>query len=311
LQDGNLFLDRAFKFIPEFTIFVKQLSIDTMTREIDVNEITIAVRELSIESNTIASCDLKDALKSSIAKELSPVGKVILKQLIKNQDIAKNEKIPICQDTGFTVVYLEIGMEVVLSGGTVEDAVNQGVREGYTQGFLRKSIIRDPLTNPINTKDNTPAICHIDLVPGNKIKITLMPKGGGAENMSRIKMMKPADGVDGVGKFILETVKMAGGNACPPIIVGVGVGGTFDYVAYLSKKSLLRKIGERNSDPEIAALEEKWLLEVNKLGIGPGGLGGNISALDLFVEVFPRHIATFPVAVNIQCNAARVKTRII
>ena len=278
---------------------------------IHVQQITDAVREMSIESNILINPDLKEALSSSLEKEISPAGKAVLRQLLENQEYAKKEKIPICQDTGFTVVYLEIGMEVTLFGGTVKDSINQGVREGYTKGFLRKSIIKDPLTHPVNTNDNTPAICHIDLVPGNKIKITLMPKGGGAENMSRLKMLKPSDGVDGVRDFILETVKMAGGNPCPPIIVGVGVGGTFDYVAHLAKKSLLRKIGERNSDPEIAAMEEKWLLDVNKLCIGPGGLGGKVTALELFVEVFPRHIATFPVAVNIQCNAARVKTRIL
>lgn len=282
-----------------------------MAREINVSEITSAVRDLSIEANTVANCDLRDALTASTDREVSPVGKAVLTQLLKNQDIAKTEKIPICQDTGFTVVYLEIGMDVKLTGGTVKEAVDQGVREGYTEGFLRKSIIRDPLTKPVNTNDNTPAIVHIDLVAGDKIKITLMPKGGGAENMSRIKMMKPSDGVQGVRDFILETVQLAGGNPCPPIIVGVGVGGTFDYVAYLAKKSLLRKIGERSSDPEIAAMEIEWLEDVNKLGIGPAGLGGKVTALDLFVEVFPRHIATFPVAVNIQCNAARVKTRII
>ena len=290
---------------------MKQLSMATMIREIDVNEITVAVREMSVEANTVASCDLRDALTNSLEKEESPVGKAVLRQLLENQSIAEKEKLPICQDTGFTVVYLKIGMEVNLTGGNITDAVNQGVREGYTQGFLRKSIVKDPLTNPVNTNDNTPAIIHIDLVPGNNLKITIMPKGGGAENMSRIKMMKPSDGIQGVRDFILETVQIAGGNPCPPIIVGVGVGGTFDYVAFLAKKSLLRKIGERNSNLELAALELEWLEEVNKLGIGPGGLGGKITALDLFVEVFPRHIATFPVAVNIQCNAARVKSRVI
>ena len=294
-----------------FTINLKHLSISPMKRELDVQLITDAVREMSIEANISLSSDIKDAFSASLEKEISPSGKAVLRQLIENQAIAQKEKIPICQDTGFAVVYLEIGMKVNLLGGTVTDAVNQGVREGYTQGFLRKSIIKDPLTHPVNTNDNTPAICHIDLVTGNKIKITLMPKGGGAENMSRLKMMKPSDGVEGVRDFILETVKFAGGNPCPPIIVGVGVGGTFDYVAYLAKKSLLRKIGERNSDSEIAAMEERWLIDVNKLGIGPGGLGGKVTALDLFVEVFPRHIATFPVAVNIQCNAARVKKRVI
>ena len=290
---------------------MKQLSIANMTREIDVHKITAAVRRMSIEANTVANCDLRDALTNSLKKEESPVGKAVLKQLLDNQKVAETEKLPICQDTGFTVVYLEIGTEVNFTGGNIVDAVNKGVGEGYTKGFLRKSIVKDPLTNPVNTNDNTPAIIHTDIVPGNELKITLMPKGGGAENMSRIKMMKPSDGVQGVRDFILETVQIAGGNPCPPIIVGVGVGGTFDYVAYLAKKSLLRKIGERNSNLEIAALELKWLEEVNKLGIGPGGLGGKITALDLFVEVFPRHIATFPVAVNIQCNAARVKTSVI
>ncbi len=280
-------------------------------RQIDLKEITLAVKEMSIEANIVADCGLSNALNSSLDREESPVGKAVLRQLIDNQSIAEKEKIPICQDTGFTVVYLEIGMDVKLRGGNIYDAVNKGVGEGYTKGFLRKSIVKDPLTNPVNTNDNTPAIIHTNLVFGDKIKITLMPKGGGAENMSRLKMMKPSDGVKGVLKFILETVQMAGGNPCPPIIVGVGVGGTFDYVAYLAKKSLLRKIGERNSDPEIAALETEWLEEVNRLGIGPGGLGGKVTALDLFIKVFPRHIATFPVAVNIQCNAARVVTRVL
>ncbi len=282
-----------------------------MTREIDVKEITDAVKEMSIEANTVAGCDLRKALAVSLEKEESPLGKAVLRQLLENQKIAEEEKIPICQDTGFTVIYMEIGMDVRFTDGSLTDAVNRGVREGYSEGFLRKSIVRDPLTNPVNTGDNTPAIIHTDLVSGSSVKITLMPKGGGAENMSRIKMMKPSDGVRGVRDFILETVSLAGGNPCPPIIIGVGVGGTFDYVAYLAKRSLLRKIGERNRDPELAALEKSFLIEVNKLGIGPGGVGGRITALDLFLEVFPRHIATFPVAVNIQCNAARVKTRLL
>lgn len=280
-------------------------------RDIDLGEISKVVKELSIEACTVANCDLRSAIADSLEKEESPVGKAVLSQLLKNQDIAKTEKIPICQDTGFTVVFLEIGMDVRFTGGTLDEAVNQGVRDGYIEGFLRKSIIKDPITNPVNTKDNTPAIIHMELVPGDRVKITIMPKGGGSENMSRIGMLKPSDGVEGIKNFVLETVRTAGGNPCPPIIVGVGVGGTFDYVAYMAKKSLLRKIGERNPDPGIAAMETAWLEEVNKLGIGPAGLGGRVTAMDLFIEVFPRHIATLPVAVNIQCNAARVKTRIL
>ncbi len=280
-------------------------------RKLDLRDVTKAVRELSIEANTEANSDLCSALQNSLNREDSPAGKAALRQLLENQDIARQEKIPICQDTGFTVVFLEVGTDVQLTGEPLQDAVNRGVREGYTEGFLRKSIVRDPLTNPVNTNDNTPAIVHTELVPGDRVKITLMPKGGGSENMSRVKMMKPSDGVEGAKAFVLETVRSAGGNPCPPVIVGVGVGGTFDYVTYLAKRSLLRKIGERHTDPEIAALETEWLEEVNRLGIGPAGLGGRVTALDLFIEVFPRHIATFPVAVNIQCNAARVKTRIL
>ncbi len=280
-------------------------------RELDLYEITRAVRDLSIEANTVANPDLRIALEASLDKEESPSGKAVLHQLLQNQDIARKERIPICQDTGFTVVFLQVGMDIRLTGGSIQDAVNEGVRAGYTEGFLRKSIVKDPLTHPVNTNDNTPAIVHTELVPGDKVTVTLMPKGGGSENMSRIKMMKPSDGVAGAKNFILETVQTAGGNPCPPVIVGVGVGGTFDYAAYLAKISLLRKIGERNSNPEIAGLEREWLEEVNRLGIGPAGLGGRVTALDLFIDVFPRHIATFPVAVNIQCNAARVKTRIL
>ena len=280
-------------------------------REINVEQITDTVKKLSIEANIISNRDLKDKLYESIQEEKSPIGKDILKQLIKNQEIAEEEKIPICQDTGFTVVFLDIGREVILKGGDLEKAVNEGVRQGYTEGYLRKSIIKNPITHPVNTGDNTPAIIHTGIVPGDRIKVTVLPKGGGAENMSRIKMLKPADGIEGIKSFVLETVKAAGANACPPVIVGVGVGGTFDYVAYLAKKAILRAIGERNPDSLIAEYEREWLKEINKLGIGPAGLGGTVTALDVFIEVFPRHIATLPAAVNVQCNAARSKSYII
>jgi fumarate hydratase subunit alpha len=190
----------------------------------------------------------------------------------------------------------------------LRNALEEGVREAYTEGYLRKSIVKNPLTSPENTKDNTPPIIHTDIVSGDRVKVTVLPKGGGSENMSRIKMMKPADGVEGVKNFVIETVKTAGANPCPPVLIGVGAGGTFDYVAFLAKKALLRHIGERNPDPKIAEYEVEWLKEVNKLGIGPAGLGGRITALDLFIELFPRHIASFPAAVNIQCHAARSKS---
>ena len=280
-------------------------------RKINVNQVSKIIKDLSIKACTEANKDLLRAIEESEKKEESEVGKAVLQQLLQNAEIAREEGIPICQDTGFAVVFLEIGQEIVFEGGLLKEAVNRGVAAGYTEGYLRKSIIQDPITGPRNTGDNTPAILHLDLVPGDKLKISVLPKGGGSENMSRIKMMKPADGVEGIKGFVLETVKSAGANPCPPIIVGVGVGGTFDYVAYLAKKSLLRKIGQRSPDKRIAELEVEWLKEVNKLGIGPAGLGGRITALELFIEVFPRHIASYPAAVNIQCHAARAKTYIL
>jgi fumarate hydratase subunit alpha len=277
-------------------------------RFIEVQEITEIVKNLSIQASTIANDSLVECFRKSQEKEESTVGKAVFQQLLDNIEIARDENTPICQDTGFAVVFMEIGQEVAFTGGLLKDAVNKGISLGYTEGYLRKSIVKDPITKPVNTGDNTPAILHTDIVEGDKVKITFMPKGGGSENMSRIKMLKPADGVEGIKNFVIETVSSAGGNPCPPIFVGVGVGGTFDYVAYLAKKSLLRGIGKRNPDPQIAQYEVEWLEEVNKLGIGPAGLGGRMTALDLFIEVYPRHIATFPVAVNIQCSANRVKT---
>lgn len=280
-------------------------------REIQVNEISKIIKKLSMEASTIANDQLIKKIKESEKIEKSSVGKAVLKQLLENFKISKTDKTPICQDTGFTVVFMEVGQEVSFVGGSLQDAVNKGVSEGYTEGYLRKSIIKDPITNPKNTGDNTPSILHTDIVPGDKVKITLLPKGGGAENMSRIKMMKPADGVEGIKNFVIETVKNAGGNPCPPTVIGVGIGGTFDYVAYLAKKAILRDFGYRNKDKQIAKYESEWLEEINKLGIGPAGLGGKITSLDLFIEVYPRHIATYPVAVNIQCNANRKKSIVI
>lgn len=280
-------------------------------RSVNVNEVKNIIKDMCIKACTKLNDDTKKALEDALDKEESAVGKTVLEQLLKNAEIAENESIPICQDTGFTVVYIEAGQDVMFTGGYLNDAINEGVRAAYTEGYLRKSIVKNPLTAPENTKDNTPAIIHTAIVPGDKVKITVLPKGGGAENVSRIKMLKPADGVEGVKHFVIETVKLAGANPCPPIIVGVGIGGTFDYVAYLAKKALLRKIGQRNSNERLAKYEVEWLGEINKLGIGPAGLGGRITALDLFIEVFPRHIATYPVAVNIQCNAARCESYIL
>lgn len=277
-------------------------------RSINVNEVKSVIKDMCIKACTKLNENMENALKNALDKEESPVGKAVLRQLLRNAEIAEAESIPMCQDTGFTVVYIEVGQDVVFTGGYLNDAITEGVASAYIDGCLRKSIVKNPLTAPENTKDNTPPIIHTDIVPGDKVKITILPKGGGSENVSRIKMMKPADGVEGVKNFVIETVRLAGANPCPPIIVGVGMGGTFDYVAYLAKKALLRKIGQRNSNEDLAKYEIEWLEEINKLGIGPAGLGGRITALDLFIEVFPRHIATYPVAVNIQCNAARCES---
>lgn len=277
-------------------------------RSVNVNEVRNIIKDMCIRACTKLNEDIEKALKNALDREESPTGRAVLKQLLKNAEIAESDSIPICQDTGFTVVYIEAGQDVAFTGGYLNDAIAEGVRAAYTDGYLRKSIVKNPLTAPENTKDNTPPIIHTDIVPGDKVKITVLPKGGGSENVSRIKMAKPADGVEGVKNFVIETVKLAGANPCPPIIVGVGMGGTFDYVAYLAKKALMRKIGQRNTDEKLAKYETEWLEEINKLGIGPAGLGGRVTALDLFIEVFPRHIATYPVAVNIQCNAARCES---
>ena len=250
--------------------------------------------------------DVYNALKEGVSREESPVGKDVLSQLIENADIARSDRVPMCQDTGVAVVFVELGQDVHIMGGLLADAINAGVAKGYKEGYLRKSMVSHPLERK-NTGDNTPAVIYTDIVPGDKLKITIAPKGGGSENMSGIKMLKPSDGVEGVKKFVVELVKAAGSNPCPPIIVGVGIGGTMDKAAFLAKKALLREIGEHNPNPSDADLESELLKLVNDTGIGPAGLGGRVTALAVNVETYPCHIASLPLAVNIQCHAARHK----
>lgn len=282
----------------------------TALREIDVQIIADEVARMVQEANYDLNQDVIDSLHKGLAGEESPTGQEILRQIIQNAEIAHGERVPICQDTGFAVIFMEIGQDVHFVGGSLEEAINAGVARGYTEGYLRKSILKDPLKGG-NTGDNTPAIVHYDIVPGDKVKMKILPKGGGSENMSAVGMLKPADGVEGVKGFVLDRVAKAGPNPCPPIIVGVGIGGTFDKVAYLAKKAITRPVGQYHSDPDIRALEEELLSKVNDLGIGPQGLGGRTTALWLAIETHPRHIASFPVAVNIQCHAARQKDIII
>lgn len=278
-------------------------------RGINSREITEAVREMVQEANFYAGKELVAALKRAARKEESPVGKEIIGQLQENIRTAAREEIPICQDTGSTVVFLDIGNQVCVQGD-IEEAVNCGVRQGYKEGYLRKSIVRGPFERE-NTGDNTPAVIHTSFVPGDKLKVTVLPKGGGSENMSQIKMLKPADSREGVLDFILKTVKKAGANPCPPLIVGVGIGGTFEKAAVLAKRALAREIGEQNQEQKLAKLEKKWLEEVNRTGVGPQGLGGTVTALDLHIETFPCHIASLPVAVNLNCHAARHRERVL
>lgn len=279
-------------------------------REIKTTEITEIVAKLCKEANYYLPQDVMDALKQGLNKEESEVGKAIFHQLIENAEIAKQDDVPICQDTGFTVVFLELGQEVSIVGGELYSAIEEGVRQGYTEGYLRKSILKDPIRGE-NTGDNTPAVIYTDVVPGDKLKIIIAPKGGGSENMSEVWMGTPAAGAEGVKNFVVERVRKSGGNPCPPIVVGVGIGGTFDKCAQLAKRALLRPIGSDNKDPFYIDMEKELLSRINNLGIGPGGLGGRITALAVHIEVFPRHIATFPVAVNIQCHACRHKEAII
>lgn len=273
-------------------------------REIHVSEIIKAIRKLCIDANYYLSDDIKEKLEEAHKQEDWNIAKDILGKILTNAGIAKRENMPMCQDTGMTCVFIDLGQEVHIVGGNLEDAINEGVREGYDEGFLRKSVVKDPL-NRVNTGDNTPAVIHYNIVPGEKIHITVSPKGFGSENMSKLKMLKPADGIEGVKAFILQTVKEAGPNPCPPIIVGVGIGGTFEKAASIAKRSLLRPVTQRNSDPFYAALEEELLQKVNALGIGPQGFGGRTTALCVNIETYPTHIAGLPVAVNISCHATR------
>lgn len=273
-------------------------------RKVSCKHITEAIETLCISTNIKANPDLIEALGKSILIEKSPRGREILSCLIENSDIAYERKIPLCQDTGMVVVFVEIGQEVHITDGILGDAINEGVRRGYLKGCLRKSVVADPLLRQ-NTGDNTPAIVHYTITPGDKIKIIVAPKGFGSENMSDIKMLPPSAGIEGVMDFIVDTVDKAGSNPCPPIVVGVGIGGTFEKAALLSKRALLRRIGEKSSMPHIAEIEEKLLKRINSLGIGPGGLGGTITALTVAVEIFATHIAGLPVAINIGCHATR------
>jgi fumarate hydratase subunit alpha len=267
------------------------------------------VRDLCMEANTDLGKDVLQAFDRAMEKEESPLAVEILKELKENARIAKEEKVPICQDTGFAVVFIELGQEVHLVGGDLTQAVFEGVRRGYRDGYLRKSICH-PFTRA-NTGDNTPAIIHTEIIPGDKVKITIAPKGGGSENMSRVTMLTPSDGVEGIKKFVVQRVKESGSNPCPPTIVGIGIGGTLEQAALLAKKSLLRPLGSKNPDPELGKLESEILTEINKLGIGPQGLGGRTTSLAVHILMMPCHIASFPLAVNIQCHAQRHKEVVI
>lgn len=279
-------------------------------KSIQVSEITRAVRDMCIEINYELSPDMREALKKASEEEESPLGCQILAQLQENLEIARNDKIPVCQDTGMAVVFLEAGQDVHFEGGSVEDAVNEGVRQGYEEGYLRKSVVKDPLIRE-NTRDNTPAVIHYSIVPGDKVKITLAPKGFGSENTSRIFMLKPADGIEGVKNAVLTTVREAGPNACPPVVVGVGIGGTFEKCALMAKQALTRPVNEASSIPYVREMEEELLRKINCLGIGPGGLGGRITALAVNINTYPTHIAGLPVAVNICCHVNRHVSRVL
>lgn len=283
---------------------------DENMRTISTDEIIKNIKEMCIEANYYLSDDMKDKIDHACQVEESPLGRQILSQLEENMQIAESSQIPICQDTGMAVVFLKIGQDVHIEGMNLEDAVNEGIRQGYVEGYLRKSVVGDPLLRE-NTKDNTPGIIHYEIVPGENIDITVAPKGFGSENMSRVYMLKPADGIDGVKDAVLDAVKLAGPNACPPVVVGVGIGGTFEKCALLAKKALTRDVNVHNSIPYVKEMEEDLLEKINNLGIGPAGLGGRITALAVNIETYPTHIAGLPVAVNMCCHVNRHKHRVI
>lgn len=277
-------------------------------RELDVAAVTAAVRDLCITANYDLPVDVYEALKAAQEVEESPVGREVLAQLVENADIAAADRVPICQDTGLAVIFAEVGQDVHLTGGDFEEAVHEGVRRGYGEGYLRKSVAEEPAHARRNTTDNTPAIIHTSIVPGDRLRLTMMAKGGGAENMSSLNMLKPAQGWAGVADAVVGTVSRAGSNPCPPVVVGVGIGGTIEVVTLLAKKALLREVGSRHPDPRLAVLEDELLERINALGIGPQGLGGRTTALAVFIEEMPCHIASMPVAVNVQCHAQRHKS---
>ena len=279
-------------------------------RTISTDEIIKNIKEMCIEANYYLSDDMKDKIDHACQVEESPLGSQILSQLEENMQIAESSQIPICQDTGMAVVFLKIGQDVHIEGMNLEDAVNEGIRQGYVEGYLRKSVVGDPLLRE-NTKDNTPGIIHYEIVPGENIDITVAPKGFGSENMSQVYMLKPADGIDGVKDAVLDAVKLAGPNACPPVVVGVGIGGTFEKCALLAKKALTRDTNVHNSIPYVKEMEEDLLEKINNLGLGPAGLGGRITALAVNIETYPTHIAGLPVAVNMCCHVNRHKHRVI
>ena len=274
-------------------------------REIKINQIKNEIKRLFLQANYHINQDLMKLLQQAQRKETSPIGKYVLNMIIENNKIASREEVPICQDTGLAVVFVDVGQEVHLVDGDFTEAINQGAKEAYQEGYLRKSVVDDPAFERKNTKTNTPAIIYTDIIPGDKIKFLVMPKGFGSENMSAIAMLKPADGSEGIVNFVVETVKKAGPNPCPPTVIGVGVGGTADKAMVIAKKAIVRKINQPNKNPKFAALENEILTKINNLGIGPAGLGGNITSLAVHIDYLPTHIAGLPVAVNVCCHAAR------